>query len=231
MPMGASGMPCQRLHPLPVGTLGTVRGEGGHSLLASVLFFFFFLFPLAFSVFPFSSFHLVFFAFALSPFSFPFFSYFSRFSSLSCGFFCPHHHPCCFLSSLSPSHPFPILFPSSFLSFFFPLSLFPFHFPLSFFPLPHPYFISSPSPSLSLSPSCLSSSLCPSHPTPSLSCCHPNPAPLPVQVGSYGGRLYYTLTYTPGGQRAPLPDADIQITVQGCWLGWDRDTPGDTRTT
>ncbi|XP_062486112.1 basement membrane-specific heparan sulfate proteoglycan core protein isoform X5 [Pezoporus occidentalis] len=32
------------------------------------------------------------------------------------------------------------------------------------------------------------------------------------KVGSYGGRLRYTLTYTPGGQGAPLPDADIQIT-------------------
>ncbi|CAM9797951.1 unnamed protein product, partial [Bubo scandiacus] len=31
------------------------------------------------------------------------------------------------------------------------------------------------------------------------------------KVGSYGGRLRYTLTYTPGGQGAPLPDADIQI--------------------
>ncbi|XP_066058873.1 basement membrane-specific heparan sulfate proteoglycan core protein isoform X2 [Chamaea fasciata] len=39
--------------------------------------------------------------------------------------------------------------------------------------------------------------------------------PTPYQgdkVGSYGGRLRYTLTYTPGGQGAPLPDADIQIT-------------------
>lgn len=35
------------------------------------------------------------------------------------------------------------------------------------------------------------------------------------QVGSYGGRLRYTLTYTPGGRGAPLPDADIQITVGG----------------
>ncbi|KAM8989956.1 basement membrane-specific heparan sulfate proteoglycan core protein isoform 4-T4 [Ara ararauna] len=32
------------------------------------------------------------------------------------------------------------------------------------------------------------------------------------KVGSYGGHLRYTLTYTPGGQGAPLPDADIQIT-------------------
>ncbi|XP_031987363.1 basement membrane-specific heparan sulfate proteoglycan core protein isoform X2 [Corvus moneduloides] len=32
------------------------------------------------------------------------------------------------------------------------------------------------------------------------------------KVGSYGGRLRYTLTYTSGGQGAPLPDADIQIT-------------------
>ncbi|CAN8198554.1 unnamed protein product [Coccothraustes coccothraustes] len=32
------------------------------------------------------------------------------------------------------------------------------------------------------------------------------------KVGSYGGRLRYTLTYTPGGQGAPLPDADVQIT-------------------
>ncbi|XP_049659348.1 basement membrane-specific heparan sulfate proteoglycan core protein isoform X12 [Accipiter gentilis] len=32
------------------------------------------------------------------------------------------------------------------------------------------------------------------------------------KVGSYGGRLRYTLTYTPGGQGAPLPDVDIQIT-------------------
>ncbi|XP_027563221.1 basement membrane-specific heparan sulfate proteoglycan core protein-like, partial [Neopelma chrysocephalum] len=31
-------------------------------------------------------------------------------------------------------------------------------------------------------------------------------------VGSYGGRLRYTLTYTPGGPGAPQPDADIQIT-------------------
>ncbi|XP_066838054.1 basement membrane-specific heparan sulfate proteoglycan core protein isoform X7 [Anser cygnoides] len=39
--------------------------------------------------------------------------------------------------------------------------------------------------------------------------------PQPYQgdkVGSYGGRLRYTLTYTPGGRGAPLPDADIQIT-------------------
>ncbi|XP_072773405.1 basement membrane-specific heparan sulfate proteoglycan core protein isoform X6 [Taeniopygia guttata] len=32
------------------------------------------------------------------------------------------------------------------------------------------------------------------------------------KVGSYGGRLRYTLTYTPGAQGAPQPDADIQIT-------------------
>ncbi|XP_027764587.1 basement membrane-specific heparan sulfate proteoglycan core protein, partial [Empidonax traillii] len=32
------------------------------------------------------------------------------------------------------------------------------------------------------------------------------------KVGSYGGRLRYTLTYTPGGPGAPQPDADIQIT-------------------
>ncbi|XP_041275343.1 basement membrane-specific heparan sulfate proteoglycan core protein isoform X4 [Onychostruthus taczanowskii] len=32
------------------------------------------------------------------------------------------------------------------------------------------------------------------------------------KVGSYSGRLRYTLTYTPGGQGAPLPDADVQIT-------------------
>ncbi|RLV89744.1 hypothetical protein DV515_00014742 [Chloebia gouldiae] len=32
------------------------------------------------------------------------------------------------------------------------------------------------------------------------------------KVGSYGGRLRYTLTYTPGAQGAPLPDADVQIT-------------------
>ncbi|XP_063273590.1 basement membrane-specific heparan sulfate proteoglycan core protein isoform X3 [Prinia subflava] len=32
------------------------------------------------------------------------------------------------------------------------------------------------------------------------------------KVGSYGGRLRYTLTHTPGGQGAPLPDADVQIT-------------------
>ncbi|XP_064381758.1 basement membrane-specific heparan sulfate proteoglycan core protein isoform X2 [Dromaius novaehollandiae] len=32
------------------------------------------------------------------------------------------------------------------------------------------------------------------------------------KVGSYGGRLRYTLAYTPGGRGAPLPDADVQIT-------------------
>uniref|UniRef100_A0A8V0ZB23 Basement membrane-specific heparan sulfate proteoglycan core protein n=1 Tax=Gallus gallus TaxID=9031 RepID=A0A8V0ZB23_CHICK len=32
------------------------------------------------------------------------------------------------------------------------------------------------------------------------------------KVGSYGGRLRYALTYTPGGRGGPLPDADIQIT-------------------
>ncbi|XP_042746630.1 basement membrane-specific heparan sulfate proteoglycan core protein isoform X4 [Lagopus leucura] len=32
------------------------------------------------------------------------------------------------------------------------------------------------------------------------------------KVGSYGGWLRYTLTYTPGGRGGPLPDADIQIT-------------------
>ncbi|XP_068772364.1 basement membrane-specific heparan sulfate proteoglycan core protein isoform X3 [Struthio camelus] len=32
------------------------------------------------------------------------------------------------------------------------------------------------------------------------------------QVGSYGGRLRYTLAYSPGGRGAPLPDADVQIT-------------------
>ncbi|XP_031463804.1 basement membrane-specific heparan sulfate proteoglycan core protein isoform X4 [Phasianus colchicus] len=32
------------------------------------------------------------------------------------------------------------------------------------------------------------------------------------KVGSYGGRLRYTLTYNPGGRGGPLPDADIQIT-------------------
>ncbi|XP_062822809.1 basement membrane-specific heparan sulfate proteoglycan core protein isoform X3 [Anolis carolinensis] len=32
------------------------------------------------------------------------------------------------------------------------------------------------------------------------------------KVGSYGGRLRYTLTYTAGGRGTPLPDADVQIT-------------------
>ncbi|XP_058279281.1 basement membrane-specific heparan sulfate proteoglycan core protein isoform X3 [Hirundo rustica] len=32
------------------------------------------------------------------------------------------------------------------------------------------------------------------------------------KVGSYGGRLRYTLMYAPAGQGAPLPDTDIQIT-------------------
>ncbi|XP_064028426.1 basement membrane-specific heparan sulfate proteoglycan core protein isoform X3 [Pogoniulus pusillus] len=32
------------------------------------------------------------------------------------------------------------------------------------------------------------------------------------KVGSYGGRLRYTLTHSPGGQGAALPDADVQIT-------------------
>ncbi|KAM6434636.1 basement membrane-specific heparan sulfate proteoglycan core protein isoform 6-T6 [Liasis olivaceus] len=32
------------------------------------------------------------------------------------------------------------------------------------------------------------------------------------QVGSYGGRLRYTLSYTAGGRGTPLPDADVQIT-------------------
>uniref|UniRef100_A0A8C8S4U5 Basement membrane-specific heparan sulfate proteoglycan core protein n=1 Tax=Pelusios castaneus TaxID=367368 RepID=A0A8C8S4U5_9SAUR len=34
------------------------------------------------------------------------------------------------------------------------------------------------------------------------------------KVGSYGGRLSYTLSYSAGGRSAPLPDADLQITVQ-----------------
>ncbi|RMB89711.1 hypothetical protein DUI87_33908 [Hirundo rustica rustica] len=42
------------------------------------------------------------------------------------------------------------------------------------------------------------------------------PPPLPGGqgngVGSYGGRLRYTLMYAPAGQGAPLPDTDIQIT-------------------
>ncbi|CAM4577609.1 unnamed protein product [Lepidochelys kempii] len=32
------------------------------------------------------------------------------------------------------------------------------------------------------------------------------------KVGSYGGRLRYTLSYNSGGRSAPLPDADVQIT-------------------
>ncbi|KAJ6656843.1 hypothetical protein lerEdw1_003174 [Lerista edwardsae] len=32
------------------------------------------------------------------------------------------------------------------------------------------------------------------------------------QVGSYGGRLRYTLSYDAGGRGTPLPDADVQIT-------------------
>uniref|UniRef100_A0A8C5F0B5 Heparan sulfate proteoglycan 2 n=1 Tax=Gopherus evgoodei TaxID=1825980 RepID=A0A8C5F0B5_9SAUR len=32
------------------------------------------------------------------------------------------------------------------------------------------------------------------------------------KVGSYGGRLRYTLSYSSGGRSAPLPDADVQIT-------------------
>uniref|UniRef100_A0A8C8S4Q0 Heparan sulfate proteoglycan 2 n=1 Tax=Pelusios castaneus TaxID=367368 RepID=A0A8C8S4Q0_9SAUR len=32
------------------------------------------------------------------------------------------------------------------------------------------------------------------------------------KVGSYGGRLSYTLSYSAGGRSAPLPDADLQIT-------------------
>uniref|UniRef100_A0A8C5WSN8 Basement membrane-specific heparan sulfate proteoglycan core protein n=1 Tax=Laticauda laticaudata TaxID=8630 RepID=A0A8C5WSN8_LATLA len=32
------------------------------------------------------------------------------------------------------------------------------------------------------------------------------------KVGSYGGRLRYTLSYTAGGRGTPLPDADVQIT-------------------
>uniref|UniRef100_A0A452GNZ3 Basement membrane-specific heparan sulfate proteoglycan core protein n=1 Tax=Gopherus agassizii TaxID=38772 RepID=A0A452GNZ3_9SAUR len=35
------------------------------------------------------------------------------------------------------------------------------------------------------------------------------------KVGSYGGRLRYTLSYSSGGRSAPLPDADVQITVRG----------------
>lgn len=35
----------------------------------------------------------------------------------------------------------------------------------------------------------------------------------PRQVGSYGGRLRYTLSYVAGGRGTPLPDADVQITV------------------
>lgn len=70
MPMGAMGMPHQGLHPLPMGTLGTIRGEVDTA--SSLPFFFsFFLFPFPF---PCSSFHLVFFPFAPSPFPFPFFS-------------------------------------------------------------------------------------------------------------------------------------------------------------
>ncbi|EMP24866.1 Basement membrane-specific heparan sulfate proteoglycan core protein, partial [Chelonia mydas] len=33
-----------------------------------------------------------------------------------------------------------------------------------------------------------------------------------AKVGSYGGRLRYTLSYNSGGRSAPLPDADVQIT-------------------
>ncbi|KAF4789396.1 hypothetical protein TURU_151812 [Turdus rufiventris] len=49
------------------------------------------------------------------------------------------------------------------------------------------------------------------------------------KVGSYGGRLYYTLTYTPGGQRAPLPDADVQITGNDITLvAYQPDLPPQT---
>lgn len=134
MPMGASGMPCQRLHPLPVGTLGTVRGEGGHSLLASVLFFFFFPFPLGLFRFPFFLFSPC--LFRLCPVSFlfsPFLIFFTFFipvlwlllspsSSLLFSFFS---------FSIPPlSHPLPFLIPILFLSAFpFPLPLSPLLFP------------------------------------------------------------------------------------------------------
>ncbi|KAK2521549.1 Hspg2 [Columba guinea] len=56
--------------------------------------------------------------------------------------------------------------------------------------------------------------------------------PSPYQgdkVGSYGGRLRYTLTYTPGGQGAPLPDADIQITGNDITLvAYQADLPPHT---
>ncbi|XP_032935509.1 basement membrane-specific heparan sulfate proteoglycan core protein isoform X4 [Catharus ustulatus] len=49
------------------------------------------------------------------------------------------------------------------------------------------------------------------------------------KVGSYGGRLSYTLTYTPGGQRAPLPDADVQITGNDITLvAYQPDLPPQT---
>ncbi|KAK2526705.1 Hspg2 isoform A [Columba livia] len=49
------------------------------------------------------------------------------------------------------------------------------------------------------------------------------------KVGSYGGRLRYTLTYTPGGQGAPLPDADIQITGNDITLvAYQADLPPHT---
>ncbi|XP_016158848.1 PREDICTED: basement membrane-specific heparan sulfate proteoglycan core protein [Ficedula albicollis] len=49
------------------------------------------------------------------------------------------------------------------------------------------------------------------------------------KVGGGGGRLRYTLTYTPGGQGAPLPDADVQITGNDITLvAYQPDLPPQT---
>lgn len=152
--------------------------------------FFAFLFSLSFSSFLFPSFiHFSFFLFSPFPtiFSlFPFFL-FSSFSPFPFSLF-----SFSFIFSLFRS-PFHVLFPLT-----FPLSLPTLHL-LTSFSQWQPPFPPLPAalrgvPHLHRAPQF----------SPPLS--HP-------QVGSYGGRLRYALTYTPGGRGGPLPDADIQITV------------------
>lgn len=134
--MGAMGMPCQRLHPLPVGTL---RGKVDTASLPLRLFFFF-LFPLAFSPFPslFPLFTLSFSPLLLLLSLFPFFHIFH------------HFHPCPVQSPVSiiiPNvffllFPHPILFPSSSLPYPCPFS---FPFPISPSTFPSPFSLSSSS--------------------------------------------------------------------------------------
>lgn len=194
-------------HPLP--------GADGDLWVPILLILLLFLFSFSFFLFVFSS------SFFLSLFLL------FRFPFLPFLFLLPFSFLYSFLLlSFSPFLTIFSLFPFFLFSSFspFPFSLFSFSFIFSLFPSPFHVLFPLPFP---LSLPIL-------HLLTSFSQWQPPFPPLPAalrgvphlhrapqfspplshpQVGSYGGRLRYALTYTPGGRGGPLPDADIQITV------------------